>query len=185
MENCLDLYKLNTIVLSDCLPTEMIDALYLFAEPDGTLREALIQRAIELAPRVTHIAMCGGTGQGYVGFYSWADELVEKGVERDRLVAIPYGDHVNTYSESIHLTSFAMEKNWKQIVLTAPVHQQLRACMTMIRQLQLQKADVTLYNAPSTFFPWNQELIHYQGEVKDVAHHSRDQSDNGKRQDHP
>lgn len=163
------LYKLNTWVLSDQIPNH-VDAIYIFAEPDGVLREAQIQRARSLQDRSTFIALCGGTGQGYVGYGAWAAELQQHGITDQKLLALPYAESLNTNTESLHLIAEAKQRAWDRLLIIAPPHQQLRAFMNVMLQRKLQEASVDIYNAASHLPSWRQEIVHYQGEVKNIAH---------------
>ncbi len=166
----LELYKLNTIVLTDELPTAQLDVIYIFAEPDGTLRETQIQRAVELWPRALKLALCGGTGQGYTGFEEWSSELKKRGVPGEHILAVPYADNLNTYTESVNLIQHAQQSSWKRICLIAPIHQQLRAFLSVLQQVKKADINLEIYNAHGQAFPWNAEMVHYQGAVKNMAH---------------
>lgn len=165
------LYKLNTMILSDVLP-DSADVLYLSAQPDGWLKDRQIAHGARLASKVRRVALCGGTGQGYKGFIPWSEALQAQGVPAEKIVAVPYGDSLNTYTESVHLVRFAREQGWSTLLLSSLPHHQLRVFLTLLDQIQTQQsATLRVYCAPSQAIPWWEEVTHYQGEVTMIGHH--------------
>lgn len=165
------LFKLNTMVLSDPWPTHRLDAIYVFAQADGPLKDQRLQRLLEAiskdAPRV---ALCAGKGQGYAGYEAWAKELVERGVAEASLYAIPAPPVIHTASEAQQLVHEAQKYGWKRIVLISSPHHQLRACMSVVAQIRNHGSNLAIYNLPGSVISWWEEVAHYQGEIRDTMY---------------
>ncbi len=163
------LSKLYLMVLTDT-PPDQVNAIYLFAQPDGVLKEHQIAHAVAFQHRVSKIALCGGTGQGYKGFAEWSEALQERGIPGEKIVAIPYLETLNTYTESIKLVEYAHLQGWKRIIISSLAHHETRVFLTVLKQLQVQEVAMELYLSHSGAIPWWKEVTFYQGEVKMIGH---------------
>jgi hypothetical protein len=48
---------------------------------------------------------------------------------------------------------------------------QIRAFLSVLQQIKKANITLEIYNAHGQVFPWNAEMVHYQGAVKNTAHH--------------
>jgi len=159
------LHQLNTLVLCDTPGSEKADAIYIFAEPNTYL--ALLTGAVAGLAKSTgvKVAICGGVGQGY-DFRPWLKALREQGLKEDEIVLIAPDDTLNSLTESLKLAQHAKMFGWKNIWITAPPYQQLRAFMTLVTALKKEFHLAKIYNLIALPLKWYKETVHYQGEVK-------------------
>ena len=159
------LFQLNTLVLCDTPSTEKPDAFYIFAEP-ATHIDLLVSAVAPIAKqRKIKVAICGGVGQGY-DFRVWFKALRENGLKEDEIVLISPDEYLNTITESTKLAQHAKMFGWKNIWITAPPFQQLRAFITLASMLKKEFWYAKIFNMLALPIDWYKEIIHYHGEVR-------------------
>jgi hypothetical protein len=155
--------------LSDTLPKEKADAVFLFGQTrDNQL--SVFKTAVYLVRKeiVSRVMFVNSKAlSGYPGFEAWKQELAGLGISKE-VDPVPIDADVsrlNTRVEADAMIKHAKEKGYKQVIITAPPFQQTRAFMAAVTAAKKLYPQLKLYNCPGKALSWIEEVTHSQGSL--------------------
>ncbi|MDX5421161.1 MAG: YdcF family protein [Hymenobacteraceae bacterium] len=157
--------------LCDTLPQTTTDAVFLFGQTEDN-QHAAFRAAQELlqqkqAQRVLFLNTAPMSG--YPGVESWKSALQELGIPEHQLEPIPPvpadTQMLHTRIEAESMVRHAKAKNYRSVVVTAAPFQQPRAFMAAVTIALEQYPQLRIYSSPGKALPWQEEVVHSQGEV--------------------
>lgn len=164
------LYQLNTMVITDRLPTGMVAPVYLFTEtPDN--QESVLQRGERLhhAGRASCILLIdnqGGSEPGYPGAPPWQKRLHDLRVPDVRIILIPFTDPVlHTLSEAMAMVRFAQKRGWQEIIISFPSFHGARCFLSTVTAVRHIYPELRVYCQVGITQPWNEPALHSQKAV--------------------
>lgn len=153
-----DFHKANVAVLADKLPKK-IEAIFFHGSciDDVRITEIVIDHASELyhLGSVDYLVINGiGNIGGYHGASAWRRSLVDRGVPDASILEFAPSD--KTALESASILDFAGDRGWKEIVISALSHHQLRCFLQLVAEMQ-RRGDWSqvVYNRPTRGIPWD------------------------------
>lgn len=160
--------------LCDTLPATPVDAIFLFGQTADNQEAVFLTSSQLIQNKCADKILFLGTSpmSGYPGFESWQQELKKNGVPEDKLEPVPPypedTDILHTFIEAGSLARHAREKSYKTIILIASPFQQTRAFMAAVTAAMREYPKLQLYSNPAKAMPWQEEVVHSQGEVQDT-----------------
>lgn len=160
--------------LCDTLPTTTADALFLFGQTADN-QEAIFSKSVELlqGKRAAKILFLGTEAMsGYPGFEEWRQKLLALGVAENKIEPVPPypadTDILHTFIEATSVARYAKQKGYKTMLMMAAPFQQPRAFMAAVTATTREYPELRLYSVPGNPMPWQEEVVHSQGKVKDT-----------------
>lgn len=161
--------------LSDPLPSQGIEALFLFGQTVDNQDSAFdtAERLYRRFPDLQLLMLAGGRRSGYPGFELWQRALTARGIAGDDIHPLPPADSaiLHTRIEALALVDYLKAKAYRRVGVTAAPFHQVRAFMTAISVALEAGLDVALYSCPGTPQPLLEAASHSQGAL---SHQRRD-----------
>lgn len=163
-------FELLTRILCDIRPERPVDAAYLYCQTREN-QESVFQAAQFLLRHsfVHEIWILDTTAKGgYPGFLNWKKQMVEMGMDRNRIVGVtdPETSGLHTRIESEAIIRFAKIRNCGSLYVVAPPFHQLRAFMTAVTLALEEFPELRIYSFPGSALSWQAEVTHSQGKLK-------------------
>jgi hypothetical protein len=159
--------------LCDTLPQTAVDGLFLFGQTadNQTSAFAAVQQLLQ-DKRTNKVLFLGAAPMsGYPGYDNWKRELSKLGVEENMLEAVPPvpvdTDMLHTRIEAESMVLHARKKGYKKLIVTAAPFQQPRAYMAAVTAVLQHYPQLYIYSQAGKAMPWQEEVVHSQGEVQD------------------
>lgn len=157
--------------LSDPLPAEGIEALFLFGQTVDN-QASTFDAAEDLyrrCPGLQLLMLAGGPRSGYPGFDAWQRALTARGIDGSDIHPLPPADSplLHTRIEALALVHHLEKKPYRRVaVMAAPFHQ-VRAFMTAISVALDTACSTLLYSCPGKPQPMLEPASHSQGALSD------------------
>ena len=161
--------------LSDPLPAEGIEALFLFGQTVDN-QESAFETAEYLYrryPGLQVLMLAGGPRSGYPGFDAWRKALTARGMANGDIHPLPPADAplLHTRIEAQALVRCLQTKSYRRVAVTAAPFHQVRAFMTAISVALDSACSTKLYSCPGRPQPMLEPASHSQGAL---SHRRRD-----------
>lgn len=160
--------------LCDTFPETKTDGAYLFAQTEDN-QESVFAAAEHLLRKGMSKKICfihTPAMSGYPGFKEWEEALTARGVDKSKIEPVPPvpadTNLLHTRIEAESMVSFAKERGYTSMLVTAPPFHQPRAFMAAVTAALTFYPELKLYNYPGKSLPWQQEVTHSQGKVQDT-----------------
>jgi hypothetical protein len=157
--------------LSDPLPAEGLEALFLFGQTVDNQEAsfATAERLHRRFPDLQLLMLAGGPRSGYPGFDPWRKALEARGIGSDRIHPLPPADTpiVHTRIEALALIDYLSAGPYQRVGITAAPFHQVRAFMTAISVVLEARSDALLYSCPGAPQPLLAPASHSQGAHSD------------------
>lgn len=160
--------------LCDTLPPEPVDGLFLFGQTEDNQKAAFSTACSMLERNLVERILFLGTEpiSGYPGYDVWSRGLKKLGVAESMLEAVPPypadTDILHTFIEAGSVARYAKEKGYESLIVTASPFQQPRAFMAAVTAGLRVYPELRLYSLPGKPMPWQEEVVHSQGEVQNT-----------------
>lgn len=153
--------------LSDPIPSEGIEALFLFGQTVDNqdtvfgAAEGLYRRY----PGLQLLMLAGGPRSGYPGFNAWQKALITRGIAASDIHPLPPADSplLHTRIEALALVRHLEKQNYRRVAVTAAPFHQVRAFMTAISVALDTACSTRLYSCPGSPQPMLEPASHSQG----------------------
>ncbi len=105
---------------------------------------------------------------GYPGFNSWEKHLNKSGIPSEHIkgIGIDKTPTLNTLIEARALIRYAKSKQYRSIYVAAAAFHQVRAFMTAVTVALIEYPELIIISSPGTYLPWDETVIHSQGNTK-------------------
>ncbi len=176
-ENQENLFELIHRVLGDHLPSEPLEAVYLF-DLSSPNKSSILERAIKLYQqgRVRKLVLNNeGDLDGSISYQQCAEELIARGVSKSDLLAFkpapefrgPTGRY-NASSQGEGFVRFIKESGYRSVGCIAPTFHLVRAFVAVVSGLAHNNLQNTVraYAIPGESQSWDEEIVHFQGAIK-------------------
>ena len=154
-------------ILCDTLPTQPVDAAYLFAQTEpnqdsvfATTRELLERGAVGKIL----ISDCGPKC-GYIGAAAYRRAMIAASIPEEAIEEVPMEptEILHTLIEAQAVIRYARAEAYRSlIIVSAPFHQE-RAFMTAVTAALHDDPALKLYSRPGRAQPWDEVVVHSQG----------------------
>jgi hypothetical protein len=149
-----DLAELFLRALSDPLPSEGLEALFLFGQTVDNQAAAFdtAERLYRTTPGLRLLMLDGGPRSGYPGFAPWQAALTARGIAPDHIHPLPPADTplLHTRIEALALMDHLQRLPYRRVGVTAAPFHQVRAFMTAISVALEANLAVRLYSCPGS-----------------------------------
>jgi hypothetical protein len=156
-------------ILCDTLPTQPLDAAYLFGQlPEN--QQSVLGRGARLIQegRTNRLIIPDSEPRnGYPGSACWREELLGLGVLNEHIVGAPTAEieKLNTFSEALAAARHARTAEYRTLaVIAAPFHQ-LRAFISGVSAARREYPELQIYSVPGDPLNWYQDAVHSQGKL--------------------
>jgi hypothetical protein len=157
--------------LSDPLPAEGLEALFLFGQTkeNQAASFATAERLHRRFPGLQLLMLAGGPRSGYPGFEPWRKALEERGIGSDHIHPLPPADTpiLHTRIEALALVNHLKTAPYGRVGITAAPFHQVRAFMTAISVILEIRCETFLYSCPGAPQPLLEPASHSQGAASD------------------
>mgnify|MGYP001823019378 CR=1 FL=1 len=142
--------------LSDPLPPEGLEALFLFGQTEDNQSAAFdtAQALYRDASGLPLLMLDGGPRSGYPGFAPWRRALLARGVAASHIHPLPPADSplLHTRIEALALMDHLATRRYRRVGVTAAPFHQTRAFMTAISVALDAGLGVRLYSCPCLLY---------------------------------
>ncbi len=171
-----DIFGLSIFVMSDFIPSNKVDAAYLYANtPDNEISILEGGLALYKSGLINTLCLAGGgpylppnlhnAKVAYSGYDPWRNWLENHGVESENIHAIPRPLLSHTGTEAYQFVRFAKSHNWKKVcVVACPTHM-LRAFVNTVACALREYPELLIYAKPGTSLAWDEKVLSSQGNV--------------------
>ncbi|MEJ2638531.1 MAG: hypothetical protein P8010_03055 [Desulfosarcinaceae bacterium] len=157
--------------LSDPLPAEGLDALFLFGQTKDNQGSsfATAERLYRRFQGLQLLMLDGGPRSGYPGFDPWRKALLGRGIGSEHIHALPPADTLilHTRIEALALVDHLKSGPYRRVGVTAAPFHQVRAFMTAVSVMLEERSTVHLYSCPGAPQPLLAPASHSQGAASD------------------
>jgi hypothetical protein len=157
--------------LSDPLPAEGLEALFLFGQTRDNQAASFdtAERLCRRFPGLQLLMLAGGPRSGYPGFDPWRKALEALGIDSDHIHPLPPADTpiLHTRIEALALVNHLKTAPYRRVGVTAAPFHQVRAFMTAISVALEIRSDVLLYSCPGAPQALLEPTSHSQGASSD------------------
>jgi hypothetical protein len=162
-----DLAELFLRALSDPLPREGLDALFLFGQTVDNQASVFdtAERLYRITPELRLLMLDGGARSGYPGFAPWQAALTARSIAPDHIHPLPPADtaFLHTRIEALALMDHLQQAPYQRVGVTAAPFHQVRAFMTAITVALEANLAVRLYSCPGSPQDLTVPACHSQG----------------------
>lgn len=164
------MFELLIRILCDTPPPAVTDGVFLFGQTEDNQASVLnhAQRLLAAGRTARILFADSPPTNGYPGFAAWKSHLMQQRVPEKSIVGVPIPPVpvLHTLVEAEAVVSYAKERQFQHLCISAAPFHQPRAFMTAVTAALRLYPELKLYSQPGIPLPWLEEAVHSQGKTK-------------------